>query len=130
MQNVSDAPPDVNVQHWLLIESVQSALTWQSWTFDASEQVVPKCVVHALAVVHDVPSADKPHCGYVPVPSGVSTPQHTGAALPHDSGPSHVIWSAEAQLAVPTHPNVVVAPGIAQHTSLVMHAALPAQPNG
>jgi hypothetical protein len=57
-------------------------------------------------------------------------PQHTGVLPPQPSGPSHVIWSAVAQLAVATQPNVVDAPGIAQHTSLVMHAALPAQPNG
>ncbi len=48
---------------------MQSVLTWQIHTFVVSLHVVSRCVGHADADVHDVPSVAIPHCGYVPVPS-------------------------------------------------------------
>ena len=108
---------------------MQSDLTWHSCTFDVSLQVVAKCVAQADAAVHDVPSAAMPHWGYVPLPSGTSTPQQTGVEPSHPSGPSHAIWSGAVQLALATQPNVVVGPGIEQQTVPPVHVALPAQPN-
>ena len=130
MQNVSDAAPDANVQHLLFVASVQSALTLHSCTFVVSVQLFARCVGHAAEVVHDVPSEATPHCGKLPVPSGTSTPQHTGVEPPHVPGPSQLIRSGIGQLAIATQPNVVVAPGIVQHTSSVVHAEPVAHANG
>jgi hypothetical protein len=91
MQNVSDALPCVNVQQWFADASVQSLAVWHSWTLLVSEHVSAKCVAHAAADVHDAPSDAIPHCGYAPVPSNTSTPQHTGVVPPQPPGPSHVI---------------------------------------
>jgi hypothetical protein len=120
----------VNVQHRFVAAFVQSDFTWHSWTVDESLHAPAKCVGHADAALHVVPIDVIPQVGNVPVPSSTSLPQHTGVSPPQPSGPSHVIWSALAQLAVATQPKVVVAAGIAQHTLSVVHAALPAQPNG
>ena len=128
MQNVSDAPPDTNVQHVLSVGSVQSALTWHSCTFVVLVHVVPRCVGHAAAVVHDVPSDIALHDGNVPVPSGMSMPQHTGVAPLQSEGPSHASLSAAAQLASATHAKVGGLPGVVQHTSVTRHAEPPAQP--
>ena len=41
VQKVSDAPPDVNVQHWLWVGSpVQSEPSWQMTTLEVVPQVV------------------------------------------------------------------------------------------
>ena len=56
MQNVNDAFADPNVQHWSLVESVQSADVWQMTTFEVSLQSCPRWVLQAAAVVHDVPT--------------------------------------------------------------------------
>lgn len=128
MQNVSSAPLDVNVQHLFAFASEQSAATWQIRTFVVSVQVWPRWVGQAFADVHDAPSAEMPHCGYVPVPFAVYTPQQTGDAPPHSSGPSQLTWSAVGHEAVATHLNVVGDPGIAQHAWSTGHAVLPPQP--
>lgn len=90
MQNVSAAPFDVNVQHLLFVGSVQSAGTWQSWTFVVSVQFVARWVGHAAALEHDVPTDVTPQVGNDPVPFGTSVPQQIGVAPLQSFGPSQL----------------------------------------
>ena len=82
MQNVSDAEPEANVQHWFSVASWQSAATWHSCTFVVSLQLCAMCVVHDAIAVHDVPSDAMLQLGKVPLPA-TSTPQHTGVLPLH-----------------------------------------------
>jgi hypothetical protein len=73
-----------------------------------------------------VPSDEGVQLGYVPWPSVISTAQQTGVAPLQSFGPSHEIafWVGHAPAAV--HSNMVVAPGMAQHSIVLAQGiALP-----
>jgi hypothetical protein len=91
LQNVSDAAPDVNVQHLLLLPSlVQSELWWHSWTFWVALHDCAMLVLQLFAVAQDAPTEVAPQVGNVPWPLPTSTPQHTGEEPLQSSGPSQV----------------------------------------
>lgn len=127
MQKLTDAPLFVNVQHLLLVGSVQSAETWQIQVFDVSLHV-PMCVTQFAAVEHELPNEAGLQLGKVPVPLPTATAQQTGVAPPHSSGPSQSILSLAGQDAGATQEKVVGGPGAVQQTVDKGQAVFPPQP--